>query len=118
MYLKDILLENVASIDFLDVTLPFNNERFSECKRSFDYYKKTKAFEEEIEEKIKLGNKPKVLTEGETDPIYIKTALELLGHQGILEQVDIEWVGKNISKGNNINTGDKRNRKLSKDGFL
>ncbi|WP_107668853.1 hypothetical protein [Cyanothece sp. BG0011] len=26
MYLKDILLENVASIDFLDVTLPFNND--------------------------------------------------------------------------------------------
>ena len=26
MYLKDILLENVASIDFLDVTLPFNDD--------------------------------------------------------------------------------------------
>lgn len=81
-------------------------ERFSEFKKSFDYYKNTKTFEDTVKETIKTGIKPKVLTEGETDPIYIKTFLELLGHQDILDKIDIEWVGTTIAKGKNLNSGD------------
>ncbi|MFM6347804.1 MAG: hypothetical protein ACKPFK_22060, partial [Dolichospermum sp.] len=65
----------------------------------FDYCKKINAVKDEVQATVEKGDKPLVLTEGETDPIYIKTALELLGEKEILAQVDIEWVGISIGKG-------------------
>lgn len=104
-------MENEYEISkFQIIEMPQGNsistERFSEFKKSFEYYKETKSFEDEIEQKIKSANKPKVFTEGETDPEYIKTALELLHRTDILSQIDIEWIGKNLEKGKSINTGD------------
>jgi len=61
---------------------------------------------DEVKANVEKGTKPLVLTEGETDPNYIKAALELLGEKEILAQVDIEWVGISIGKGKSINTGD------------
>lgn len=72
----------------------------------FDYCKKINAVKDEVQATVEKSTKPLVLTEGETDPIYIKTALELLGEKEILAQVDIEWVGISIGKGKSINTGD------------
>ncbi|MBW4558257.1 MAG: hypothetical protein KME59_20485 [Trichormus sp. ATA11-4-KO1] len=72
----------------------------------FDYCKKINAIKDDVKLTVEKGSKPLVLTEGETDPIYIKTALELLGETEILEQADIEWVGASIGKGKSINTGD------------
>ena len=45
---------------------------------------------DEVQSTVKKGTQPLVLTEGETDPVYIKTALELLGEKEFLAQVDIE----------------------------
>lgn len=76
-------------------------------KRMFyDYCKKINAVKDEVKATVEKGDKPLVLTEGETDPIYIKTALELLGEKEIVEKIDIEWVGTSISQGKSINTGD------------
>ncbi|MDB9537053.1 hypothetical protein PN451_14660 [Dolichospermum planctonicum CS-1226] len=72
----------------------------------YDYCKKINSVKDEVQATVEKGTKPLVLTEGETDPIYIKTALELLGEKEILAQVDIEWVGASIGKGESINTGD------------
>ena len=72
----------------------------------YRYCKKINAVKDEVKATVEKGTKPLVLTEGETDPIYIKTALELLGEEEILAQVDIEWVGISIGKGKSINTGD------------
>jgi hypothetical protein len=72
----------------------------------YDYCKKINSVKDEVQATVEKGTKPLVLTEGETDPIYIKTALELLGEKEILAQVDIEWVGISIGKGKSINTGD------------
>jgi hypothetical protein len=71
-----------------------------------NYCEKINAVKDEVKATVEKGDKPLVLTEGETDPIYIKTALELLGEKEILAQVDIEWVGISIGKGKSINTGD------------
>jgi hypothetical protein len=68
--------------------------------------KKINSVKDEVQATVEKGTKPLVLTEGETDPIYIKTALELLGEKEILAQVDIEWVGISIGKGKSINTGE------------
>lgn len=96
--------------EFQIIEMPSGNqittERFSEFQKSFDYYKKTKAFEDEVEKTITNGTKPLVLTEGETDLKYIKTALELLGYHETLNKIDIEWVGTSTGQGKNLNTGD------------
>lgn len=89
----------------------------------FKYCKKINAIKDEVKATVEKGSKPLVLKEGETDPIYIKTALKLLGETEILEQVDIEWVGASIGKGQSINTGDSglnntRDVLLSKPQFL
>lgn len=84
-----------------------NVERFSEFMKSYEYYTKTKIFEESINDRLKINNKPLVLTEGETDPIYIKTALEVLGKEDLINKIDIEWVGTYTSKGKGtLNSGD------------
>ena len=72
----------------------------------YDYCKKINSVKDEVQATVEKGTKPLVLTEGETDVIYIKTALELLGEKEILVQVDIEWVGISIGKGKSINAGD------------
>lgn len=84
-----------------------NVERFNEFMKSYEYYTKTKIFEESINNRLKINNKPLVLTEGETDPMYIKTALELLGKEDLINKIDIEWVGTYTSNGKGtLNSGD------------
>jgi hypothetical protein len=72
----------------------------------YSYCKKINLTKDSVKATVEKGSKYLVLTEGETDPIYIRTALDLLGRQEILEQVDIEWVGLSVDKGKSINTGD------------
>jgi hypothetical protein len=72
----------------------------------YDYCKKINLTKDSVKAAVEKGSKYLVLTEGETDPIYIRTALDLLEKQEILEQVDIEWVGLSVDKGKSINTGD------------
>jgi len=67
-------------------------ERFSEFERSWEVYRRTAAYEKNLQEALRAGSKPLVLTERETDPKYIKTALELLECQDLLDNLDIEWV--------------------------
>ncbi|MBA4159538.1 MAG: ATP-binding protein [Gemmatimonadetes bacterium] len=85
-------------------------ERFSEFQRSFDYYQETKTFEDEQRERLRIAleqrTKPVVLTEGDTDPDYLRTALELLGRADLLSIIDIEWIGA-TRDGQPFFTGDK-----------
>jgi hypothetical protein len=74
-------------------------ERFEEFHRSFEVYRQTKAFEEEIESQLRETTKPLVLTEGQTDPVFIRTALDLLGHHDLLPLVEIDQVGSSIRGG-------------------
>ncbi len=72
-------------------------ERFAEFQRSFECYQRTKTFEEAVglgvQEQLNKGSRPLVLTEGKIDAQYVRTALELLGCQDILDRLDIECVG-------------------------
>jgi len=74
-------------------------ERFEEFRRSFDVYRQTKAFEDEIEKQVRQATKPLILTEGETDAKFIRTALELLGHNKLLSSVEIDQVGSSGREG-------------------
>jgi hypothetical protein len=79
-------------------------ERFSEFKKSFEYYKQTKAYEDDLQAALAGAAKPLVLTEGDTDPVYIRTALDLLGAPELLSAVDIRSVGQQGRQGS-INAG-------------
>lgn len=68
-------------------------ERFEEFRRSFDVYRKTKSFEEEVEDQLRQTTKPLVLTEGQTDPVLIRTALALLGRNDLLNSIEVDQVG-------------------------
>ncbi len=81
-------------------------DRFSEFHRSFDYYKQTKEYEDDIRRRLIAKEKPVILTEGETDSIYINTYLRLSDRNDLLSQVDIDWVGGLKEKGKSFNTGD------------
>jgi hypothetical protein len=72
----------------------------------YEYCKKVNKTKGEVQAAVEKGSKSLVLTEGETDPIYIRTALDLLGKTKILDQVNIEWVGASVGQGKSINTGD------------
>ena len=77
-----------------------STERFEEFRKSFEFYRQTQIFENAVEEQVlATTSKPLVLTEGKTDVDYIKKALELLGHIDILEQLEIDEVGKLGTKG-------------------
>ncbi len=69
-------------------------ERFEEFLKSFECYRQTQIFENAVEQQVLRTSKPLVLTEGQTDVEYIQTALELLGHTELLEQLEIDEVGK------------------------
>lgn len=71
-----------------------STERFEEFLKSFELYRQTQIFENAVEKQVLETSKPLVLTEGQTDVLYIKTALELLGHKALLEQLEIDEVGK------------------------
>ncbi|MEG4089146.1 AAA family ATPase [Microcoleus sp. Pol12B4] len=76
-----------------------STERFEEFLKSFEFYRQTQIFENAVEEQVLATSKPLVLTEGQTDVAYIKKALELLGHTDILQQLEIDEVGKTGKKG-------------------
>jgi energy-coupling factor transporter ATP-binding protein EcfA2 len=69
-------------------------ERFSEFERSFEYYRETKTFEENVATTVSASAKPLVLCEGETDPIYLKAAAGLLGMADLANRINFDWVGK------------------------
>jgi hypothetical protein len=75
------------------------SERYAEFENSFECYRDTKRFDEEIKRRISEKQKPLVLTEGQLDPIYVRTALKLLGEDHLDESIDIEFVGIDDDKG-------------------
>ena len=81
-------------------------DRFSEFHRSLECYAATAEFDAAIATRMASAQKAIVLTEGETDPLYIRCALEILpGGSELLEKIDVEWVGA-LRNGQAFNTGD------------
>lgn len=80
-------------------------EAYSEFARAFDTLKQTKAFDAAIGEAASQGGKPIVFVEGETDPIYICAAAELLERQTVVTSVELKWIGAKNESGNAFFTG-------------
>ena len=74
-------------------------ERFSEFEASYRYLRDTKAFEEDVRNTLAQRARPSVICEGETDPIYVKAAAELLGYNNLVAQVEFDWIGQRTGAG-------------------
>jgi len=104
-------MENEFGADGMAVIdMPSGNtitaESYSEFGRALEALQDTKAFAAVIEAAVSTPGKLLVLAEGETDPVYIKTAAELLGRKALLQSVDFEWVGaKDPKSGQGFHTG-------------
>jgi len=98
---KEFGAENVSIFE-MPTGDPISTERFSEFKKSFDYYRETVAFEQALKDGILSSTKPTVLFEGDTDRDYVVHYLKLLGREDLIEGLQIDWVGRNengIAKG-------------------
>ena len=80
-------------------------EEFREFEKAFDVFRQTRAFDNELERHMAARQKPLVLVEGQTDPMYLKKWLELMGHQDLLDGIEIDWIGATEAGGKALNTG-------------
>jgi hypothetical protein len=85
---------------------PIQAEAYAEFGRALEVLQGTKAFANEVAKAVATPGKLLVLAEGETDPIYLRTAAELLGHKVLSDNVEFDWVGAKDSKsGQTFHTG-------------
>ncbi len=90
----------------LPLGTPIAAESYAEFGRALEVIRATKAFTQAIADAASRPGKMLVLMEGETDPIYCRTAIELLGRGELLDRVEIDWVGAKDPNGNQgYNTG-------------
>lgn len=87
-------------------------ERFGEFETSYRYLRDTKAFEDDVKNTLANRGRPSVICEGEIDPIYIKTAAELLGYNNLLERVEFDWIGQRTGAGADGGGKDELNKAL------
>lgn len=97
--LTKALGENGISLIELPTGNKINAERFNEFETSLSYFRATKSFEENISQIVSKSEKPLVICEGETDPVYVRTAAELLGFDELSARVTFDWVGQRGNKG-------------------
>ena len=81
------------SIIELPSGLTIDAERFSEFERSLAFFRATQTYEHSIRQRLLSSQAPLILTEGQTDPLYLKTAAELLGFHDLVARVEFDWVG-------------------------
>jgi hypothetical protein len=74
-------------------------QAYAEFGHALQVFQDTKAFAAQIEAAAAAPGKAIVFLEGETDPVYLNTAAELLGRQHLLEKVEFECVGTKGRKG-------------------
>ncbi|SHI82886.1 AAA domain-containing protein, putative AbiEii toxin, Type IV TA system [Tessaracoccus bendigoensis DSM 12906] len=81
-------------------------EGYREFKNALDVLRSTQGFDSLVIERLNSQSSPLILCEGETDPKYIETAMELLGEGAILSGITTDWIGmRSKSTGGSIGAG-------------
>jgi hypothetical protein len=97
--------DGIEIID-LPTGVPIVAESYSEFLQAFEVMRLTKKYVDSVIEHVKIGSNPIVFTEGETDVMYLKTAIELLGDSGLAGKVDIQSIGaRDEESGQVVNSG-------------
>ena len=85
---------------------PIPAEAFAEFGHALEAMRDTVAFSESIAASTSAPGKLLVLMEGETDPLYMVAATEILQRIDLTNTVEFEWIGaKQQVKGQAFNTG-------------
>lgn len=95
-------------VDIVDMPsgVPVQAEAYTEFGRALEALQETKAFAAAMRDAAGTPGKLLILLEGETDPIYLTTAAQLLGREALLEAAEFEWVGaKDPKSGQGFHTG-------------
>jgi len=74
-------------------------ERYDDFLAAFEAFRNTQHFESAIEQVSSESSRPLVLCEGETDPLYLRVAAELLGFDRLVRDCDLDWLGRNTADG-------------------
>lgn len=97
--------DGIAITDMPSGTL-IEAEAYAEFGRALEALQDTQAFSKAMLDLAAQSGKLVVLVEGETDPIYLSTAVELLGRSTLNDLVEFEWVGaKDPKSGQGFHTG-------------
>lgn len=98
--------ENAISIIDMPSGIPIEAESYAEFGKALEALQHTQAFGRAILDFVGKPGKLSVLLEGETDPIYIATAVELLNRTELKDNVEFSWVGaKDPKNGQGFHTG-------------
>jgi hypothetical protein len=93
---KEFGAENIAIYE-MPQGEPISTERFSEFKKSLDYYRETKAFESSVRDSVLASTRPTILLEGDTDRDYLLHYLNVLNRGDLVSALRIDWVGNNVN---------------------
>ena len=106
-----------GSDGFSVVELPtgslITTERFSEFGKSFDYYRTTKRFEDEMRTALSAASKPLVYVEGSTDADYLRHAVRELRGSWMTDALEIRSVGQE-TKGGSTGSGSSGLARIAK----
>ena len=91
--MKNILGKDGFALYRLPQGQPIDPEEFSEFESAYQAFTETSTFFDDIRTAVENAQKPIVFVEGTTDQRYIQKASELLGHEAILERIEIQEVG-------------------------
>lgn len=91
--MREVFGDDGYTIIELPSGLTISPERFSEFEKSLSLFRATEAFESVVQQRLRSSQSPLVMSEGQTDPVYLKTAAELLGFTDIVATVEFDWVG-------------------------
>lgn len=102
---RELTPEGVCIVD-MPSGIRIDAEQFSEFEQALTALKDTKAFRQALQDIAAQPGKKLVLLEGETDPTYLRKAVELLGFDNMLAEFEFEWVGaKDPKSGQGYHTG-------------
>jgi energy-coupling factor transporter ATP-binding protein EcfA2 len=101
---KHLSSTGVSIID-LPSGKPIAAEAYHDFQHALDTFRSTKAFGDLLSEASQQTGKPLVWLAGETDPLYLRSAVAILDHP-IKDAVDFEWIGAKDQSGQGYNTGD------------
>jgi predicted ATP-binding protein involved in virulence len=85
--------EGFVDIFELPSGVKIDSERYSEFHDAFEKMKNTANFFSILNAELSKSEKPLILCEGETDPIYIRKAASVLGFQKIVDEIEIDSIG-------------------------
>lgn len=81
-------------------------EAYVEFGRALETLQGTQAFSQAVLDVAAQSGKLIVFVEGETDPVYLSTAMELLSRSDLKDLVEFEWIGaKDPKSGQGFHTG-------------